>query len=296
MTTKRLPAWFKVKFPGGNNYRLLSSLLREQELHTVCEEAKCPNIGECWERKSATFMILGDICTRACRYCAVTSGRPVGLDLTEPDRLAVTVAKLALRYCVITAVNRDDLADGGAYIFAQCVRRIRFRVPGCKVELLIPDFEGNQAALEMVMESQPDVLNHNIETVREVFRSVRAKGNYDRSLKILEQTKKLAPSVPTKSGIMVGLGESRDQLINTMEDLRAVGCDLLTLGQYLQPSQNHVPISRFYSPSEFQDLSDIGYKLGFAHVAAGPLVRSSYHADTQHDAAISRIAASGAAN
>ena len=292
MTTKRLPSWFKVAFPGGDNYRHLRGLLKEHDLHTVCEEAKCPNIGECWERKSATFMILGDICTRACRYCAVTSGRPIGLDLAEPDRLAVTVAKLELRYCVITAVNRDDLADGGAYIFSQCVQRIRKRVPGCKVELLIPDFDGNLSALKVVMESHPDVLNHNIETVRGIFGQIRAKGDYDRSLRILEEAKRLLPSTPTKSGMMVGLGETRSQLIATMEDLRSVDCDLLTIGQYLQPSDNHVPISRFYTPDEFTELSEIGYKLGFAHVAAGPLVRSSYQADIQHAAALGRLGSS----
>jgi len=292
MTTKRLPSWFKVAFPGGNNYRQLRTLLRDQDLHTVCEEAKCPNIGDCWERKSATFMILGDICTRACRYCAVTSGRPIGLDLTEPDRLALTVAKLALRYCVITAVNRDDLDDGGAYIFSQCVRRIRWRLPECKVELLISDFGGKQSALEVVMESRPAVLNHNIETVREIFGGVRPKGNYDRSLQVLKQAKQLAPSIPTKSGMMVGLGETRDQLIRTMEDLRSVDCDLLTVGQYLQPSAAHLPVSRFYNPDEFKDISVIGYQLGFAHVAAGPLVRSSYHADTQHEAAMLRMSLS----
>lgn len=289
MTTKRLPSWFKVAFPGGNNYRQLKGLLRDQQLHTVCEEAKCPNIGECWERRSATFMILGDICTRACRYCAVTSGKPLGLDLMEPDRLAVTVAKLALRYCVITAVNRDDLADGGAYIFSQCVKRIRWRVPECKVELLIPDFEGNHSALEVVLESQPDVLNHNIETVREIFGDIRARGDYDRSLAILKQAKRLAPSIPTKSGMMVGLGETKDQVISTMEDLRSVHCDLLTVGQYLRPTDKHVPVSRFYSPEEFDELSQIGYKLGFAHVAAGPLVRSSYNADIQHEAAVQKL-------
>ena len=286
MATKRLPSWFKVAFPGGNNYRQLKGLLRDQDLHTVCEEAKCPNIGECWERRSATFMILGDICTRACRYCAVTSGKPLGLDLTEPDRLAVTVAKLALRYCVITAVNRDDLADGGAYIFAQCVKRIRQRVPDCKVELLIPDFEGNQLALEVVMESVPDVLNHNIETVRPIFDNIRAKGDYDRSLALLKQAKILAPSIPTKSGVMVGLGETKMQLMDTMKDLRSADCDLLTVGQYLQPSDKHVPVSRFYTPEEFNELRDIGYSLGFAHVAAGPLVRSSYLADVQHETAL----------
>ena len=283
----RLPPWFKVKAPGGKNYVQLRNLLRDSELHTVCEEAKCPNIGDCWDRKAATFMILGDICTRACRYCAVTSGKPLGLDLKEPDRLARTVERLGLKYVVITSVNRDDLPDRGAFVFAQCVMKIRERMEGSeeeiKVETLIPDFQG--MGLRTMVRAGPDVLNHNIETVRRVFPSVRAKGDYGYSLELLGEVKALQPNMVTKSGMMVGLGEEWDEILQTMEDLREVKCDLLTIGQYLRPSKKHVPINKFYTPDEFQALAAEGLKLGFSHVAAGPLVRSSYHADEQHSAA-----------
>ncbi len=284
---RRLPSWFKVRAPGGENYVRLRNLLRDSDLHTVCEEARCPNIGECWERGAATFMILGDICTRACRYCAVTSGKPLAVDLEEPDRLARTVERLGLKYVVITSVNRDDLPDGGAFIFAQCVLRIKERmsdaVDGIKVETLIPDFQGN--GLKTMVRARPDVLNHNIETVRRVFHGVRPKGDYDYSLELLEQVKRMAPDMPTKSGMMVGLGESREEILETMDDLRAVNCDLLTIGQYLRPSQKHAPVSKFYTPGEFFDLQREGMRRGFRHVAAGPLVRSSYLADEQHSAA-----------
>ena len=283
----RLPPWFKVKAPGGKNYVQLRNLLRDSELHTVCEEAKCPNIGDCWDRKAATFMILGDICTRACRYCAVTSGKPLGLDLEEPDRLARTVERLGLKYVVITSVNRDDLPDRGAFVFAQCVMKIRERMEGSeeeiKVETLIPDFQG--MGLRTMVRAGPDVLNHNIETVRRVFPSVRAKGDYGYSLELLGEVKALQPNMVTKSGMMVGLGEEWDEIFQTMEDLREVKCDLLTIGQYLRPSKKHAPINKFYTPDEFQALAAEGLKLGFSHVAAGPLVRSSYHADEQHSAA-----------
>ena len=282
---KRLPAWFKVRAPGGENYRALRSIMRAQKLHTVCEEAQCPNIGECWERKSATFMILGDICTRACRYCAVTSGKPGPVDLDEPERLAHTVANLDLEYCVITSVDRDDLSDGGAFLFAECITKIKNRMPKCSVEVLTPDFGGKWWALSGVMQAKPDVLNHNIETVRSLFTKVRAKGNYDLSLEFLAKAKEIDSSIATKSGIMVGLGETKDELIATMEDLRAVDCNLLTIGQYLQPSKKHIPINRFYTPEEFKELEKIGLEMGFNHVASGPLVRSSYHADDQHRAA-----------
>ena len=286
MTVKRrLPTWFKAQMPGGPNYLRLRNMMRAEQLHTVCEEAHCPNIGECWERGTATFMILGDICTRACRYCAVTSGVPVGVDLEEPIRLGETVDRLALSYAVITAVNRDDLPDGGAFIFAQCVRQIRKRRPDCKIELLIPDFEGNWDALQSVMDAEPDTLNHNIETVRRVFKSVRAKGDYDLSLELLERAKRMNPDAVTKSGMMVGLGETRDEIIETMEDLRSVDCDLLTIGQYLRPSAKHATVERWYKPAEFDELREIGESLGFSHVASGPLVRSSYHADEQHSSA-----------
>ena len=279
---RRLPSWLKAKMPGGPNYLALKTLMRDNELHTVCEEAHCPNIGECWERGTATFMILGDICTRACGYCAVITGKPVGLDLEEPGRLAETVERMGLKYAVITAVNRDDLADGGAFIFAQCVRQVRKRVQGCKVELLIPDFEGNWSALATVMSSKPDTLNHNIETVRRIFGRVRPKGDYDQSLELLSRAKALDPSAVTKSGMMVGLGETWDEILQTMSDLRSVDCDLLTIGQYLRPSQKHVALAKWYTPEEFAELKREAEALGFRHAASGPLVRSSYHADEQH--------------
>lgn len=286
MTVKRrLPEWFKVPMPGGPNYLRLRNLMRAEQLHTVCEEAHCPNIGDCWERGTATFMILGDICTRACRYCAVTSGVPVGLDLEEPIRLGETVERLGLSYAVITAVNRDDLPDGGAFIFAQCVRQIRKRRPECKIELLIPDFEGNWDALQKVMDVAPDTLNHNIETARRVFRMVRPKGDYDLSLELLERAKEMDEDAVTKSGMMVGLGETWDEIVETMEDLRSVDCDLLTIGQYLRPSARHAVVEKWYKPAEFEELREIGESLGFSHVASGPLVRSSYHADEQHASA-----------
>jgi lipoic acid synthetase len=278
-----LPPWFKVKAPGGRNYVQLRNLLRESELNTVCEEARCPNIGECWERGAATFMVLGDICTRACRYCAVTSGKPLGLDMQEPDRLARTVERLGLRYVVITSVNRDDLPDGGAFIFAQCVLKTRERSPNTKIETLIPDFRGD--GLKTMIKARPDVLNHNIETVRRVFHDVRSKGDYDYSLGLLRQVKQMVPHMPTKSGMMVGLGETWNEVMETMDDLRAVDCDLLTVGQYLRPSQKHAQVSRFYTPQEFADITKEGIRRGFKHVAAGPLVRSSYHAEDQYSAA-----------
>ena len=282
---RRLPSWLKVRMPGGPNYLELRERLRGAQLHTVCEEARCPNIGDCWERKTATFMILGDICTRACSYCAVTTGTPLTLDLGEPVRLAETVERMGLEYAVITSVNRDELADGGAFIFAECIRQIHKRLPDCKVETLIPDFEGNWDALERVMEAGPETLNHNIETVRRVFSRVRPKGDYDQSLELLKRAKQIAPHGVTKSGMMVGLGETRHEIAETMADLREVECDLLTIGQYLRPSDKHAPLSRWYTPDEFEELRELGESMGFRHVASGPLVRSSYHADEQHRAA-----------
>ena len=282
---RRLPEWLKVKAPGSRGYLELRQLVRSEGLNTVCEEARCPNIGECWDRGTATFMVLGDTCTRACSYCAVNTGMPTTLDLQEPVRLAETVERLGLRYAVITSVDRDDLPDGGAFIFAQCIRQIRKRLPSCKVEVLIPDFQGDVDALASVMEARPDTLNHNIETVRRVFSRVRPKGGYDLSLELLANAKRLDPDAVTKSGMMVGLGESWDEIIETMRDLRAVDCDLLTIGQYLRPSQKHAPLSRWYTPGEFDELRREGEALGFRHVASGPLVRSSYHADEQHAAA-----------
>ena len=283
--TRRLPEWFKVPMPGGPNYMSLREQFRSEELHTVCEEAQCPNIGDCWERGTATFMILGDVCTRACAYCAVTTGVPQGLDLQEPIRLAETVERLGLKYVVITSVNRDDLPDGGAFIFAQCVTQIHRRVPDCKVELLIPDYQGNWDALASTIDAGPDTLNHNIETVRRVFKRVRPQGEYDQSLELLRRVKEMSPGAVTKSGMMVGLGETWDEIVETMHDLRSVDCDLLTIGQYLRPSQKHAPIAKWYTPTEFDELRQEGEALGFHHVASGPLVRSSYHADEQHEAA-----------
>ena len=265
MTTRKLPDWFKVKAPSSKNYIELRNLFRENELHTVCEEAKCPNIGGCWDRKTATFMILGDICTRACAYCAVKTGKPIGLDLTEPTRLAQSVKKMGLKYVVITSVNRDDLPDAGSFIFSQCVKQVRKQVDDCKIEVLIPDFQGNHEALVTIIESNPDTLNHNIESVRRIFTRVRPQGNFDQSIKLLSDSKKINSS---------------------MEELRSVGCDVLTIGQYLRPSQKHVALSKWYTPEEFSSLQDIGFELGFSHVFAGPLVRSSYHAAEQHEAAV----------
>ena len=290
LAQRRLPPWMKAKMPGGPKYLELRDLLRGSRLHTVCEEAHCPNIGECWERRSATFMVLGDICTRACAYCAVTTGTPTGLDLEEPARLAETVERMDLKYAVITSVNRDDLPDGGAFIFAQCIRQVRKRLPACKIEVLIPDFCGDQDALATVMAARPDTLNHNIETVRRVFHRVRPRGDYDRSLELLAWAHSLTPDGVTKSGMMVGLGETWHEIFETMRDLRAVDCDLLTIGQYLRPSDKHAPVAKWYTPDEFDELRREGEALGFRLVASGPMVRSSYHADEQHEAAANAVA------
>ena len=276
-----------MKAPGGANYLRLRSLLRAEALNTVCEEAHCPNIGECWDLGTATFMILGDICTRACTYCAVTSGRPLPVDPAEPIRLASSVERMGLQYAVITSVDRDDLPDAGASMFAECIRQIRSRVPGCRIEVLIPDFGGMRESLEVVMDAGPDTLNHNIETVRRVFPWVRARGDYDLSLELLARAGTMRPEVPTKSGMMVGLGETYSEVIETMRDLRSVDCDLLTIGQYLRPSQKHAPMTRWWTPQEFEELREEGLAMGFRHVASGPLVRSSYHAGEQHAAATS---------
>lgn len=285
MTERRLPQWLKVKMPGSEGYRQIKGLLDGARLNTVCAEAHCPNIGECWDRGTATFMILGDICTRACAYCAVDTGKPVGLDLQEPARVADAVERMGLRYAVITSVDRDDLPDGGASIFAQTIRQVRKRMPDTKVEVLIPDFQGDSDALKKVMDASPDTLNHNIETVRRVFGRVRPKGNYDGSLELLARAKDIVPNAVTKSGMMVGLGETWDEIVETMRDLREVDCDLLTIGQYLRPSKKHVALAKWYTPAEFDELGAIGRSLGFSHVASGPLVRSSYHADEQHASA-----------
>jgi lipoyl synthase len=275
----RKPEWLKVRMPGGENYGRLKGIMRQQQLHTVCEEARCPNIGECWNAGTATFMILGDTCTRSCGFCAVTSGRPNGLDLLEPVRLAQTVASLGLNYVVITSVNRDDLADGGAGVFARCIKRIHQMSPGVDVEVLIPDLMGNWAALRTILEAGPVVLNHNIETVPRLYRRVRPKAVYTRSLELLRRAKDPRSSQLTKSGIMLGLGEERDEVLRVFSDLRAAGVNILTVGQYLRPSERHLEIVRYVNPEEFAELKGEALALGFDHVESGPLVRSSYHAE-----------------
>src|SRR5512139_1185486 len=278
------PAWLKVRAPGSPNYQRLKELMRAQRLNTVCEEAHCPNIGECWHHGTATFMILGDVCTRSCAYCAVAHGRPAGLDTAEPERVAEAVERMGLRYVVITSVDRDDLADGGASIFAETVRRIRGRLPACRIEVLIPDFKGRQAALEAVLDAGPDVLNHNIETVPRLYRVARPGGRYPRSLELLDRARHHAPRTPTKSGLMVGLGERWDEVVATIADLHGAGCGILTIGQYLSPSPAHLPVARYYHPDEFEMLKTIALNMGFGHVESGPLVRSSYHAHEQAEA------------
>ncbi len=279
------PSWLRARVPGGERFDNLRDLVRSERLHTVCEEARCPNIGECWNAGEATFMILGDTCTRACGFCAVTSGRPGAIDPLEPFRVAQAVAQMDLDYCVITSVNRDDEPDGGAAIFAGCIRAIRHRTPQVEVEVLIPDFLGNWDALATVVRARPIVLNHNIETVPRLYPRARAKAIYTQSLELLQRVKRIDPTMITKSGIMVGLGETRDELSKTLADLRDHDCDLLTIGQYLRPSRKHLPIVRYYEPDEFDDLADEARGLGFAHVESGPLVRSSYHAGEQARAA-----------
>ncbi|MEX2235948.1 MAG: lipoyl synthase [Dehalococcoidia bacterium] len=272
------PEWLKVRMPSGETYGRLKNLMRSQQLHTVCEEARCPNIGECWGHGTATFMILGDTCTRSCGFCAVTSGRPAGLDLFEPVRLAQTVANLGLKYVVITSVNRDDLADGGASVFARCIKRIHQLAPDVDVEFLIPDLMANWDSLKTILDSGPVVLNHNIETVPRLYRTVRPKAVYERSLELLRRAKELRPVVKTKSGIMLGLGEKHDEVLQVFRDLRANGVNILTVGQYLRPSDKHLEIVRYVSPGEFAELKREALALGFDHVESGPLVRSSYHA------------------
>ena len=274
----RKPPWLKVRAPGGPNYVEVKRLMRGLALHTVCEEARCPNVGECWEHRAATFMILGDVCTRNCPYCAVAHGTPAAYDADEPRRLAEAVARLALRHVVITSVDRDDLPFGGAEIFAGCVTEIRARLPRTSVELLTPDFKGSDEALAMVAEAHPDILNHNLETIERLYRIARPGGRYGRALRLLRRAKDLAPDSLTKSGLMCGLGEEWDELLGAMRDLRAQHVDIITVGQYLRPSAAHLPVARFYTPAEFAELRREGLAMGFRHVEAGPLVRSSYHA------------------
>ena len=276
------PDWLRVKFFGGPRYQDLKRIMRTLDLHTVCESARCPNMGECWEHGTATFMILGDICTRACGFCAVPSGKPVGPpDEDEPYRVAEAVARLGLGYAVVTSVNRDDQADGGSHIFARTIQEIRSRVPGCKVEVLIPDFRGDWKALDVVLAARPDVLNHNTETVPRLYRQVRKGALYERSLELLRRSKQSHPDIPTKTGMMLGLGETREEVLATMVDLAAQGTDILTLGQYLQPTRDHLPVVRFVHPDEFARLKCLGMNMGFKHIESGPLVRSSYHAFDQ---------------
>jgi len=281
----RKPPWLKVRAPGGPNYMRLKHRMREWNLHSVCEEARCPNIGECWEDATATFMILGDVCTRHCGYCAIAHGRPTWEDREEPERIGRAIGELGLEYVVITSVNRDDLADGGAGHWAETLRAVHRHAPRCRVEALIPDFQGSAASLATVLEARPAILNHNTETVPRLYKVARHGGRYARALELFRRARELAPAIPTKSGIILGLGEERDELLATLRDLREVGVSILTLGQYLRPSAQHLPVARYYHPDEFAELAALGRGLGFSHVEAGPLVRSSYHAKRQADAA-----------
>ena len=276
-----IPSWIRVRVSEGESFKELKQLVQSQNLHTVCEEARCPNIFDCWSRRTATFMILGDVCTRACRFCAVTSGRPLELDLGEPLRVAESVAKLNLRHAVITSVDRDDLADGGSGIFARTIRAIRRRSPGTTIEVLTPDFQGDRDAVRTVVEAGPEIFNHNTETVPRLYASIRPKAVYENSLALLRQVKQLAPAMVTKSGLMVGLGEEEDELLDVFSNMRAHHIDVLTVGQYLRPSKKHVEVVRYYRPEEFARLKEKALKMGFRHVESGPLVRSSYHADEQ---------------
>jgi lipoyl synthase len=278
------PEWLKVRAPGSPNYLRLKGLMRELNLHTVCEEARCPNIGECWNHGTATFMILGDVCTRSCSYCAVSHGRPGAIDPAEPVRVANAVHTLGLSYVVITSVDRDDVKDGGASIFAETIRETRARMPDTRIEVLIPDFQGKDAPLYAVLDAKPDVLNHNTETVPRLYRMARSGGRYSRTLELLERSRKYAPAIPTKTGLMVGLGEEHDEIIATLKDLRQVDCQILTIGQYLRPTDKHAAMTRYYTPQEFADLKAAALDLGFVHVESGPLVRSSYHAHETADA------------
>lgn len=282
----RRPEWLKVKIPGGEGYHEIKRLVDQSRLHTVCEEARCPNIAECWSRRSATFMILGDVCTRSCGFCAVKTGRPVWLDEDEPRRVAEAVATLNLRHAVITSVNRDELPDGGAAIFAATIRAIRTLLPACSIEVLIPDFKGNEAALRTVLDAQPEILNHNVETIARLYRRVRPQANYRQSLELLERAKKFG--AVTKSGFMLGLGETITEAKVLLNDLQMTGLDIATIGQYLQPTPEHLPVERFVTPAEFQELKEYGLAIGIRHVESGPLVRSSYHADEQAEPLMKR--------
>lgn len=285
------PDWLRIRLTTGGNYAEIKEMMGSKKLHTVCEEARCPNIYECWANRTATFMILGDICTRACRFCAVKTGLPTELDLEEPNRVAEAAEQMGLRHCVITSVARDDLKDGGAMIFAESIRAVRAKLPLCSVEVLIPDFLGNKDSLQVVMDAEPSILNHNIETVARLSDRVRARAKYDRSIELLRRAKEMKPNIPTKSSIMLGVGETYEEILQAMDDLRAVNVDILTLGQYLQPTPKHLPIERYVHPDEFAKLKEEGLARGFSHVESGPLVRSSYHAHEQVQSATATKAA-----
>jgi lipoic acid synthetase len=274
----RKPPWLKVRAPGGENYQRLGSLMRELGLHTVCEEAHCPNVGECWEHGTATFMILGDVCTRNCAYCAVAHGRPPIYDIEEPARVASAVEQMNLRHVVITSVDRDDLPDYGAGIFAETITQIKQRSPECSVEVLVPDFQGDEDSIRTVLDARPDIYNHNTETVPRLYKRCRPGGRYERVLRIFQFVKSIAPDIPTKTGIILGMGETIPEVEHTMRELRTVDVDILTLGQYLRPSGQHIPLDRYYTPEEFRALREAGLAMGYRHVESGPLVRSSYHA------------------
>lgn len=278
---RRHPEWIKVRLPSGENYNFLKDLMRSKALHTVCEEARCPNVGECWGAGTATFLIMGSICTRRCGFCDIETGRPLPLDWQEPERVAQAVKAMNLKHVVITSVNRDERKDGGAPIFALCIKRIREVQPGCSIEVLIPDFKGSREALKIVMDARPEILNHNVETVPRLFRKVQPQDRYEWAIATLTNAKQMDAEVLTKSGIMLGLGEAWDEVLGVMQDLVDCGVDILTIGQYLQPSKEHLPVERYYHPQEFKELRRIGEEMGFKWVESGPLVRSSYHAEKQ---------------
>jgi lipoyl synthase len=282
---ERKPSWLKVKAPGGPNYLRLKQMMRERDLHSVCEEAHCPNVGECWEHGTATFMILGDVCTRNCAYCAVAHGRPPKYDIAEPERVADAIAEMQLQHAVITSVDRDDLPDFGAWVFAETIRQIHAKVPGCSVEVLVPDFQGNENSIRAVLEAEPEIYNHNTETVPRLYKKARPGGRYPRVMEIFRTAKRIAPGIPTKTGIILGMGETIEEVKVVMRDLRNVDVDILTLGQYLRPSDSHIALDRYYTPQEFRHLYEVGMEMGFKHVESGPLVRSSYHAWEQVQAA-----------
>lgn len=287
---QKKPDWLKIKINTNEQYTGIKKMMREEKLHTVCEEARCPNIHECWaERKTATFMILGSVCTRSCRFCAVQTGLPTELDLQEPERVAESVEKMKLKHVVITCVARDDLKDGGAAVFAETVRAIRRRNPFCGIEVLPSDMNGEYDNLKTLMDSKPDILNHNIETVKRLSPSIRARATYERSLEFLKRAKQMNPNTPTKSSIMVGLGETKEELLEAMDDLRTNDVDIITFGQYLQPTKKHLKVQKYYTPEEFSELREIALSKGFSHCEAGPLVRSSYHADEQVQSAKAKV-------